>query len=641
MMGSSAILRLLLFPLSVLLCITSFLSHATIFPGYHSLDLQYTFTTYWDWENWDSFGHSSNEILNSVGTRMYHAVLGTAYFLCYLRIDVENPVIDVTPSLLSRYTSSPLGAKEVLWCGRVQVAGQSRLKLGSYATAYQVTLAPSVVIPERLHNKIQICFHKNVSRGLCQCEKDEWKSVQNGLWSSVMSPYGERFVDVKFAADRPGSVTVTVKEEFQRWRLLCLALGFILLLLAPVVSGWVPFYYSSSMAIGVLLVIIIILFQGMKLLPTGRKSFFYYTIYGSVLGAGSFLLNYFSMLVNSILVSFGLSEEMHNPVSVFVLLLIVLAGAALGYWIVRKFVISEDGSVDVGVAQFVKWAMRVIAVTFIFQSTLDTPLAMGALGSCLAIYSLFTSLEWNGPDFGGTIKSFHMFGIDTFPIVNVFRNLNVVISLLLGIPCILEVGVLGGVENSLLQDKIVLNFSADLASWVHEENSGTAHRDLLLGLTLLRKVHTMFNLVFPLPTFVSSPQTCFTERRELEAVADIELILVFITWTENIERDGNGIRSPTTGRLVRNQPDHYSTFHRTPNRKKYSKKEWEKFTEESTRQSMAELASSPEFTDWVIKNANRIQLLPDDSSLDTIGSGSDSTDANVAESCDRFSFFKW
>lgn len=49
------------------------------------------------------------------------------------------------------------------------------------------------------------------------------------------------------------------------------------------------------------------------------------------------------------------------------LLLIVLAGAALGYWIVRKFVISEDGSVDVGVAQFVKWAMRVIAVTFIFQ----------------------------------------------------------------------------------------------------------------------------------------------------------------------------------------------------------------------------------------------------------------------------------
>lgn len=33
----------------------------------------------------------------------------------------------------------------------------------------------------------------------------------------------------------------------------------------------------------------------------------------------------------------------------------------------RKFVISEDGSVDVGVAQFVKWAMRIIGFTFILQ----------------------------------------------------------------------------------------------------------------------------------------------------------------------------------------------------------------------------------------------------------------------------------
>lgn len=54
-------------------------------------------------------------------------------------------------------------------------------------------------------------------------------------------------------------------------------------------------------------------------------------------------------------------------VAVFVVVGLVLAGAALGYWIVRKFVISEDGSVDVGVAHFVKWGMRLIASTFIFQ----------------------------------------------------------------------------------------------------------------------------------------------------------------------------------------------------------------------------------------------------------------------------------
>jgi hypothetical protein len=54
-------------------------------------------------------------------------------------------------------------------------------------------------------------------------------------------------------------------------------------------------------------------------------------------------------------------------VSIFVLVGLILAGAVLGYWIVRKFVISKDGSVDVGIAHFVKWAMRIIGTTFILQ----------------------------------------------------------------------------------------------------------------------------------------------------------------------------------------------------------------------------------------------------------------------------------
>lgn len=53
--------------------------------------------------------------------------------------------------------------------------------------------------------------------------------------------------------------------EFQRWRLICLGFGIILLLVAPIVSSWVPFYYSSTMAIGILLVVIILLFQVWRL----------------------------------------------------------------------------------------------------------------------------------------------------------------------------------------------------------------------------------------------------------------------------------------------------------------------------------------------------------------------------------------
>lgn len=53
--------------------------------------------------------------------------------------------------------------------------------------------------------------------------------------------------------------------------------------------------------------------------------------------------------------------------SIFLLVGVILAGAALGYWIMRKFVISDDGRVDVGVAHFMKWAMRGVAMTSIFQ----------------------------------------------------------------------------------------------------------------------------------------------------------------------------------------------------------------------------------------------------------------------------------
>ncbi|XP_061367215.1 uncharacterized protein LOC133310315, partial [Gastrolobium bilobum] len=283
-------------------------------------------------------------------------------------VDIERPVLDISPSPLSG-DSAAHGVKDILRCERVQVSGISRLKLGSYASSFHITLAPSAAIPERLHNKIQVCFHRNNALGWCQCEKDEWTSIQKGIWNAVMSPYETRYVDVRMNAGMLGSsVTVSLEEDFQQWRLVCLALGLILLLLAPIISSWVPFYYTSSMAIGIFLVVIILLFQGMKLLPTGRKNIFYLTIYGSVLGAGSFLLHQFSVFINSILQSFGMSEEMHIPVSISVLLGILLAGAALGYWGLRRFILSkEDGGVDAGVAQFVKWAMRTVGATLVSQ----------------------------------------------------------------------------------------------------------------------------------------------------------------------------------------------------------------------------------------------------------------------------------
>ncbi|KAE8660034.1 Peptidase M50 family protein isoform 1 [Hibiscus syriacus] len=236
-------------------------------------------------------------------------------------IDLGSPAVDVTPTPLYGHSSAH-GSKDVLSCDRVRVSGHSRLKLRSYANSVQ--------------------------------------NVENGLWHAVMAPYDDRFIDVKFTGDVSGSVTVSVEEDFHRWRIVFLALGFVLLLLAPIVSKWVPFYYSSSMAIGIVLVILILLFQGMKLLPAGRKNIFYLNIYVPV-------------------------------VAIFLLIGIFLLGAALGYWMVRKFVISNDGIVDGGVAEFVKWSMRIIATTFIFQSTRDTRLALVVLALSSAVCSLVTS----------------------------------------------------------------------------------------------------------------------------------------------------------------------------------------------------------------------------------------------------------
>lgn len=477
--------------------------------------------------------------------------------LTYKVVDLENPVLQFSPSFLPGYVTSD-GAKQTVHCGRVQIGGVSRLKFQSYANSLRVTLTPSVVIPEKLHNKVQVCFHRNASLGLCQCGKDDWKTIQNGQWNALMSPYENRYVDLMFRDGVSGSVKVSVEEGVHRWRLFCLAFGFVLLLLAPFLSESVPFYYSSSMAVGVLLVVLILLFQAMKLIPMGRKSAFYFAIYTSVIGVGSLIINYFSMLVNSILVSFGLSEDMYNPVSIFLLVGVILAGAALGYWIMRKFVISDDGRVDVGVAHFMKWAMRGVAMTSIFQSSLDTLFAVVALAFCWGACFCIMSPRWRSAKAGNQL--------------------------------------------------------ANRSLWLKKVNnvSPNHNRPEFLSRTPPKRLYEN--------TLWSSPKQSFA-------------------WAD----------SPTKG-LVKssfnNNEDFeerfYSSFHKTPTRRKFSKREWEDFTSEYTRKAVADLASSPEFSDWIVENADRIKMDPDNSSDDdSIGSGEHTSDETVVDSSSRLGFLKW
>lgn len=56
---------------------------------------------------------------------------------------------------------------------------------------------------------------------------------------------------------------------------------------------------------------------------------------------------------------------------VLLLAFVVLCGAWLGFWAVRKLVLTEDGSIDTGVAHFVAWSFRIVAASMILQVPLD------------------------------------------------------------------------------------------------------------------------------------------------------------------------------------------------------------------------------------------------------------------------------
>lgn len=118
---------------------------------------------------------------------------------------------------------------------------------------------------------------------------------------------------------------------------------------------------------------------------------------------------------------------------------------------------------------------------------------------------------------------------------------------------------------------------------------------------------------------------------------DIDVLKSSSAWTNSPVK---GLVSPSSLSATVDKQDYYSTFHKTPKQKKFTKKQREDFTRESTHQAVAEWAASPEVTSWIIKNADRIQLLPGDySSEEMVESKSDSTGETVAGSGKPFSLF--
>ncbi|GMH14852.1 hypothetical protein Nepgr_016693 [Nepenthes gracilis] len=435
----------------------------------------------------------------------------------------QSVTLHTLPSFLVK--KSP-GSKpgSVVFAERVKIYGLPRinnLKRFSHSVKVKVSHLNSSL----LQPNVEVCFHRNLSLGVGMCPQGQWEKLSNGLWVRTMSPFDNKLLDIRMIGSSSDVLAVAIEEDFLVYRVAFLVLGMVLLVLASTLGKSLVFYYSSAMAVGIILVILMVLFQGMKLLPTGRKTSLAIFMYSSLVGVGSFLLSYSSKLLLAMLSEMGISEDVYNPLAIFLLLFVALAGAWLGFWAVRKLILTEDGSVDASVSLFVAWSIRTIAAVMILQCSLDPLLAATALIFAILVSSMLrraTRLRL---------------------LRRLYRKF------------------LKAAKSSPLKSR---NNDPNGAYTVYPNNFHWS-KD-----TILRP---------------HSRQPSLALRNSLS-------------------------RGPATTPpwQMSDSETFYSTFYETPERRKFTKDEWEKFTKGCTKKALEELVSSPDFNKWAVANAERITL---------------------------------
>ncbi|KAJ8544851.1 hypothetical protein K7X08_017434 [Anisodus acutangulus] len=302
----------------------------------------------------------------------------------------QSTTLQISPGLVVENSPGSKPGTKVI-CERVQIHGLSRLtNLRKFSHSVKVNI--SYLNPSGRPPNAEVCFHRNQSLAIGMCPPGQWMKLTKGSWVRSMSPFDHKFLDIRMASSSKENFQVSLHEDFFWYRVMFLVLGILLSTLASFLSKSLVFYYGGAMSVGVFLVILMVLFQGMKLLPTGRKSSLAIFLYSSIIGVGSFILRYVPQLLRSILDEIGIGEDMYTPLAIFLLLFLAIAGAWLGFWVVHKLVLAEDGSIDIGVSHFVGWSIRIFAYALILQSSVDPLLALLALICGILISSILRRL---------------------------------------------------------------------------------------------------------------------------------------------------------------------------------------------------------------------------------------------------------
>eukprot|EP00899_Mesostigma_viride_P011003 jgi/Mesvir1/19904/Mv13179-RA.1 len=189
------------------------------------------------------------------------------------------------------------------------------------------------------------------------------------VFTQSQSPLGPPLLVDLELEPRGGDYEVEVERltdsVYQRMALL--AAGILLMYLAPHLGGSIVFYYTSGMSLTILALGLILTYQLIKALPiVGRKPAFFVTS-----GAWTVLVRYLFFheagwrYLKSLL---GPDTALYAKLFVAGFLLV---GAALGFWLVRRFVLAPNGTLDASTAMFTSVGLRFIAAVLIWESTVD------------------------------------------------------------------------------------------------------------------------------------------------------------------------------------------------------------------------------------------------------------------------------
>ncbi|KAG6394266.1 hypothetical protein SASPL_144850 [Salvia splendens] len=303
--------------------------------------------------------------------------------------------LQLSPTLIVENSpGSKPGAK--IKCGRVLIHGLPRIKhLNKYANSMKVKVshATSSGRPPNIY----VCFHRNVTLEIGMCPHDQWERLSDGFWIKPMSPFDHKVIDIRMGASYSENIQVSLDEGLSSMLCLYLALAFAKELIK---ADTIPYFWNRVDEFGFcaqqVLSFLLQWCHGCRDFTCDINGPFpgdeATSNWSKRLICNNFVLLlcmlawepfYLAMCQDCYIHYWSRLDFLKICIIlyllIFLIIFLLIVGSWLGFWAVRKLVITDDGYIDDGVSQFATWSIRIISSVLILQSSIDPLLAIDAL----------------------------------------------------------------------------------------------------------------------------------------------------------------------------------------------------------------------------------------------------------------------